>query len=370
MQLVRPALGVASVLLAACTSSSAHDLSPADELDAAARADLATVSADDAAAPSARPDSVPPSPDVAFDQDAPTEAGAPADAAPGGRDAVAVTDGAAPRRAVCPPGPFPTPMPGPAQTVCTDWKAAYNYNEGPTWIAEQGAFFFSNYQHYVGKGCDIVKYTPGGTCEPYIQGVGCNGLAVTADGNIVGACHQTRSIVRFDVTTKQATTVADKYMGQMFQTPNDLVVHSNGTIYFTNPPFELGGRPAGVTIPIFRIDPAGVVTPVAQGKPANGIGLSPDEKRLYALQGGIWDLDEAGVPSNQRGLFTGGDGMAVDCAGNLYASGGIFSAQGQRLGSYPGSTNLTFGGADRKTLFLVGPGTRVRTVQMNVPGLP
>jgi gluconolactonase len=261
-------------------------------------------------------------------------------------------------------------MAGAVQTLCGDLALTYNYNEGPTWVAARNAFYFSNYQHLVGKGGDIVKVTPGGACEIFIKAVGCNGLAVTPDGNIVGACHQTRSVVRFDLGTRQATTVADSYMGRPLDTPNDLVVHSNGTIYFTNPPFELGGRPAGVGVPIFRIDPAGVLTPVAQGRSANGIGLAPDEKRLYALQGGIWDLDAAGVPSNQRGLFVGGDGMAVDCAGNLYASGEIASAQGQHLGSYPRSTNLAFGGPDGKTLFLVGPGTRVRSVQMNVPGLP
>jgi gluconolactonase len=308
----------------------------------------------DAAAPPPSPDA-PPAVATSVDAREPT---LPIDAAP------------AARQPVCPPGPFPAPAAGATQTVCADFAFAYNYNEGPTWIASQGAFYFSNYEHYVGHGGDIIKYTPGGNCEFFIRDVGCNGLAVTPDGNLVGACHQTRSVVRFDVTTKKATTVADSYMGMMLQTPNDLVVHSNGTIYFTNPPFELGGRPPGVTIPIFRVDPAGVVTPVAQGKPANGIGLSPDEKRLYVLQGGIWDLDPQGVPSNPRGLFVGGDGMAVDCAGNVYASGGIYSPEGQHLGAYPGGTNITFGGADRKTLIVVGGGTKVRTVVMTVPGLP
>jgi gluconolactonase len=305
-----------------------------------------------------------------------SDGGAPdldSDAAP---DALAPgVDGARPDapaaiRPRCPAGPFAAPAAGAGETVCADFKFSYNYNEGPTWIASQGAFFFSNYQHYVGKGGDIIKYTPGGQCEFFIRDVGCNGLAATPDGNLVGACHQTRSVVRFDVTTKQATTLADGYMGMMFQTPNDLVVHSNGTVYFTNPPFELGGRPAGVTIPIFRIDPRGMVTPVAEGRPANGIGLAPDESRLYALQGGMFDLDPAGVPSNQRALFAGGDGLAVDCAGNLYASGTIYGPDGKHLGTYPSGTNLAFGGADGKTLIVVGGGTRVRTVPMTVPGLP
>jgi gluconolactonase len=270
----------------------------------------------------------------------------------------------------CPPGPFPAPVVGASETVCADFKFGPPYNEGPTWVAGQGAFYFSVFTQFTGKGGDIIKYTPGGGCELFLPDVGCNGLAVTPDGNIVAACHQNRAVVKFDLRTKQATTLADSYMGQMLDTPNDLVVHSNGTIYFTNPPFELAGRPRGVGIPIFRIDPAGVLHAVAEGKAANGIGLAPDEKRLYALQGGIWDLDPQGVPSNQRASFVGGDGMAVDCAGNVYASGRIVGPDGKQLGTYPGGTNLTFGGADGKLLLVVGGGNRVRVVHMNLPGLP
>jgi gluconolactonase len=315
--------------------------------------------------PAAARDATPPPADATAAAPTSPDARAAADAA-----SAPPPGGVPPARPRCPAGPFPAPTVGGEQTVCGDFAFTYTYNEGPTWVAAQNAFFFTNFAQFVGHGGDIIKYTPGGGCERFIAGVGCNGLAVTPDGNIVAACHQTRSVIRFDLATRQPTTLADGYQGQMLDTPNDLVVHSNGTIYFTNPPFELAGRPRGVGIPIFRIDPAGVLSPVAQGRSANGIGLSPDETRLYALQGGTWDLDPQGVPSNQRGFFAGGDGMAVDCAGNVYASGTIYSPTGQRLGSYPGGTNLAFGGADGKTLLIVGGGTRVRAVQLNLPGLP
>jgi gluconolactonase len=306
-------------------------------------------------------------------KDAPADTAAPADTnAPDARilDAGPASDGASARN-VCPAGPFPVPMVMSEQAVCATFTFPHTYNEGPTWVAAQGAFFFTNFIQSVGVGGDIIKYTPGGSCEVFIQGVGCNGLAATPDGNIVAACHQTRSVLRFDLATKQSTVVADRYQTQMLNTPNDLVVHSNGTIYFTNPPYELDGRAPGAAIPIFRIDPLGVLSVVAQGPFANGIALSPDERRLYALQGGIWDLDSQGVPSNQRALFASGDGMAVDCAGNIYASGVIYSPAGQRLGSYPADgTNLAFGGADGKTLLIVGGGIRVRALQVNLPGLP
>ncbi len=270
----------------------------------------------------------------------------------------------------CPAGPFPAPMPGPAEAVCADFEFSYTYNEGPTWIASQGAYYFTNFVQRAPTRGDIIKYTPGEGCEVFQRDVGCNGLAVAPDGGLLAACHQSRSVVRFDPATGESRTLAAAFMGQMLDTPNDLVAHSNGGIYFTNPPFELGNRPRGVGPGLFRIDPAGELTRVFQGGPPNGIALSPDERQLYALNGGIWDLDEGGLATNRRNLFTGGDGMAVDCGGNVYAQGNIFSAEGQRRGGYGGGTNLAFGGADGQTLLVVGPGTNVRSIPMNLPGLP
>jgi sugar lactone lactonase YvrE len=61
----------------------------------------------------------------------------------------------------------------------------------------------------------------------------------------------------------------------------------------------------------------------------------------------------------------------MDCAGNVYASGGsIRNPQGEQIGSFSGGTNLAFGGPDGKTLFVVGGGESLKTIQMNVPGLP
>jgi gluconolactonase len=273
-------------------------------------------------------------------------------------------------RFVCPAGPYNSPVVGQAASVCAGFQFNYSYNEGPTWLAEQGAFYFTNFIQGAPMRGDIIKYTPGGACEIFQRDVGCNGLAVGQDGALLAACHQSRSVVRFDPVTGESRTVAAELMGRMLDTPNDLVVHSNGTIYFTNPPFELGGRPPGVGAGVFRIDPAGVVSRFFQGGPPNGIALSPDESQLYALGGGTWDLDAYGVPGTRRGLFTGGDGMAVDCAGNLYARGTIFAPQGAQIGRYGAGTNLAFGGPEGRSLLIVGPGQDVRLVQMNLPGLP
>jgi sugar lactone lactonase YvrE len=108
----------------------------------------------------------------------------------------------------------------------------------------------------------------------------------------------------------------------------------------------------------------------------NGIALSPDEKTLYVEIDGsgvkTYDLDSNGVPSNgPKDFATTTDGMSVDCAGNLYLSGGqIIAPNGQQVGSFPGGTMATFGGADGETLIVVGSGTGLYTMQMNIPGPP
>lgn len=271
--------------------------------------------------------------------------------------------------AACPAGPFPAPAVASSKSVCQSFTLDYTWNEGPTWVESQGAFFFSNFVAGSASGGNIIKYTPGGNCEVFIRDVGCNGLAASNDGTLLAACQQTRSVQRFDLKTKQATTVASNYMGMMLDTPNDVVQHSNGSIYFTNPTNELAGRPVGVGPAAFRVDPNGQVIRIKAGD-CNGIGLSPDEKTLYVLLLGRWDLDAQGTPSNEQKMFSTGDGMAVDCAGNVYTNGSIFSPSGQSLGSWGTGTNLAFGGADHKTVLVTGPGKQLRELALNVPGLP
>jgi gluconolactonase len=283
--------------------------------------------------------------------------------------------GGTPSMPVCPEGTqYPEPEAGTVtQDVCGDFEFAYPYNEGPTWIAREGAFFFTNFERGAAESGDIIKYTPGVGCERFIEGVGCNGLAVSNDGNLLGACHQTRSIEKFDLVTKNATTVAETYMGELLDSPNDLVQHENGGIYFTNPTYELDGRPQGIGTAIFWIKPDGILSRLNPTGNPNGIALTPDGSTLFVVGSGRWNIAPDGTPSNHQGGGVNGDGMAMDCAGNLYTSGGnIQGADGDVLGSFPGGTNLAFGGEGGTTLLVVhgyNP-TSARTVQMNVPGLP
>ena len=253
----------------------------------------------------------------------------------------------------CPAGPFPAQVQGPATNICVGFTYNYNYNEGPTWIASQNAFFFSNFIHSSNLGGDIIKYTIGGQCEVWVHDVGCNGLGVSPSGNLLAACQGPRAVMEYDVTTKKGRTIASMANGKMLDAPNDLIARSDGNVYFSNTVYELGGRPQGLGNALVRVDPTGLVS-VVQAGGLNGVALSPDEKTLYVVEMGTFPLDAAGLPGKNQGNAPGGDGIAVDCAGTISITG----------------TNSAYGGPDGKTPIAVGPNTDAKTYPMTVPGLP
>ncbi|HEY1536176.1 MAG TPA: SMP-30/gluconolactonase/LRE family protein [Polyangiaceae bacterium] len=255
----------------------------------------------------------------------------------------------------CPPGPFPTQVKGPATDICNSggFKYNYTYNEGPTWIASQNAFFFSNFIQGSSMGGDIIKYPMGGTCEVWVHDVGCNGLGVSPSGNLLASCHGPRSVMEYDVMTKKGRVIAAMANGKMLDAPNDLIARSDGNVYFSNTIYELGGRPQGLGNALVRVDPTGLVTVVQPGG-LNGMALSPDEKTLYVVEMGTFPLDASGLPGKNAGNAPGGDGIAMDCAGTISITG----------------TNSAFGGTDGKTLIAAGPNTDAKIYQMTVPGLP
>jgi len=258
---------------------------------------------------------------------------------------------------LCSGGPYPKQVKGPATNICVGFKYNYDYNEGPTWIASQKAFFFSNFIHSSNKGGDIIKYTPGGSCEVWLHDVGCNGLGVSPSGNLLGACQGTRAVMEFDVATKQSRKVATMAGGKMLDSPNDLIASSTGNVYFSNTTYELGaGNTPGLGFALVRIDPMGVTSVIEAGN-LNGVALSPDETKLYVVGKGTWALDAQGVPTKTNGPNPGGDGIAVDCAGTISNT----------------DTNSAFGGMDGMTLISVNDGNNLlsaKTYQMTVPGLP
>jgi gluconolactonase len=275
-----------------------------------------------------------------------------------------------PAAPICPAGPFEAPKAGASEDICPGFNVKYSWNEGPTWVPQQKAFFFSNFVIRAPGPGDMIKYDPAtNKCEVFIEGIGCNGLTPDREGNIIATCQTPRALLKVDLTTKKSTVLLDMVEGKKLDSPNDLAIHPNGTIYFSNTTFELGGRPQGLGPALMYLDPMGMVHVIAKGG-INPLGVSPDYKRLYAM-GGYWDLDDSGVPTKKAGNFTlGADGIGIDCAGNVYTqSGAIMSPSNQNIGRVPGGTNMAFGGEDRKTLLIVG-GKNMQVVKMNLPGMP
>jgi gluconolactonase len=228
-----------------------------------------------------------------------------------------------------------------------------------------------------------MAYTPDAGCDVFIPTAGTNGLAIGPDGNLLGARHSTRTLTRFDLETRASSVFVADNGGLAFNSPNDIAVRSDGNLYFTDPNYMLGNRTSEQPTRAYRRDPSGALTVIDEGANPNGITLSPDESRLYLahLGGGrndvvVFDVDAAGALGEpQPFLDVGSDGMVVDCAGNLYITGGpgvrIFSPDGAPIGTLAaqGAANVAFGGPARRTLYITA-GANLLAVELAIPGLP
>jgi len=288
-------------------------------------------------------------------------------------------------RSVCPAGPFaasPLPAGATPQPVCT----GMTFTEGAVWFDELNTLFFSDFQlgnaasNFNGR---ILSYTPGGQCQEFIADSGTNGLVIGLDGNLLGARHRERNLTSFNLTTKEATVFVPDFNGDAFNSPNDIAVRSDGNLYFTDPNYMLGNRTSELPMQTYRRDPSGALSVIDTGASPNGITLSPDESLLYLSHLGgnpsnviVFDVDAAGAVANPRPFASvGSDGMAMDCAGNLYTttqgSVRVFAPSGAPLGTLaaPGAANVAFGGPERKTLYITAT-TTLFAVELEIPGLP
>jgi gluconolactonase len=294
----------------------------------------------------------------------------------------------------CPAGPFPSPLPANVNTSITPIGSVgendfFNW-EGPVWTGD--ALYFSEIAN--DDSSQINRFVPGGSVERgVIQGTGSNGLALDASGDLRLAAHDVGAISRVDLPGGAITRGNQQFNSLRFNSPNDLVLRGDGNLYFTDPDFQSpSGRIQGATR-VYRIAPDGQVSVVdATLDQPNGITMSPDGNTLYVTGAGVlreYSLDEAGVPSavgNFDQALEVPDGMAIDCAGNIYAVENsarrvrVFNPDGDLIGTIgpeglPGSglTNVAFGGSSRRTLFISGftQGTQpgLFSVELNVPGL-
>jgi gluconolactonase len=280
---------------------------------------------------------------------------------------------------------YPSPLP--ASPSATLIKAGIGSLEGPVWVASQNALFFCEYSTTptVGR---IHKYTPAdGNIVTFVDNVGVAGLALDPNGQIVAASQDKQRLTRFDPVTGARTDVVggSMYMGSPFNQVNDVVVRSDGNMYFTDTDYSQAGRPGQGVQAYYRLSPLpqSVVTRLGTGNEPNGIALSPDGNWLYVAGNDPAKKIPLAADGSAAGAAVpfysaGSDGMAVDCAGNVYLSTNstivVVSPAGQNIGTITGTTegttsNSAFGGTDRQTLYIT-TSTSLYQIHLNVPGLP
>lgn len=259
--------------------------------------------------------------------------------------------------------------------------SGFNWSEGPVW--RDGGLVFSDVPENTvfgwneGDTSAKVVLKPSGSLSG--EGQGSNGLQVDAQGNLILCQHGERRIARLE-KDGTFTSLADKFEGKRFNSPNDLVIAKSGTIFFTDPPYGLkkGEAPELPQHGIYSVTPAGKVSLVISDiRFPNGIALSPDQKTLYIAVSDpkdtrvmAYDLQDDGSVKNGRVFFNaqplksaerkgGCDGMKVDSNGNIWTTGPggvlIISKDGKHLGSIltgQATANCAFGGTDHSTLYI------------------
>ncbi|MBA3550578.1 MAG: SMP-30/gluconolactonase/LRE family protein [Nannocystis sp.] len=256
------------------------------------------------------------------------------------------------------------------------------FTEGPAWSAE-GHLLYSDIPANT-----IFRWTEGEGSSAFITPSGnSNGLIFDPMGRLLAAEHGGRRISR-RVIGQDAMTVVDQFEGKKLNSPNDLVLRSDGTLYFTDPPYGIQPQDQELAFQgVFRVDPRGQISLVADDfdRP-NGIVLSPDETTLYvadtakehvrsfAVQAGGEVTGGAVFVDLQSDLQGNPDGMAVDTFGDIYVTGGggvrVVSPAGVVLGTImvpQGVTNCTFGDADGMALFFTAP-PNVYRMRLKVKG--
>jgi gluconolactonase len=260
--------------------------------------------------------------------------------------------------------------------------------EGPCYFADGNYLIWSDIPNN-----RMLRWTDGLGVEVFRNPSNCsNGNTRDREGRLVTCEHFTRRVTRTEYDGS-ITVLADRYEGRRLNSPNDVVVKSDGSIWFTDPPYGILSDYEGKKSPselggnyVFRLDPSGALSIVADDfdKP-NGIAFTPDERQLFVADSGrphhmrVFDVKDGKSLANSRvfavcdaGIF---DGFRFDTDGNLWASTragiNVYAPEGEMLGKIrvpEAVANLTFGGPKRNRLFITAT-TSLYSLFVNANGV-
>ena len=269
----------------------------------------------------------------------------------------------------------------------------FDWVEGPTWFGDSNCLLFSDIPSN-----RIMRWTPGAGISIYREPSNyANGHTRDRQGRLVSCEHGTRRVTRTELDGS-ITVIADGYEGKRLNSPNDVVVKSDGTIWFSDPHYGIGSNYEGfkseqeLPCNVYRVDPTnGGITAVATDFDCpNGLAFSPDESLLYIAESGhMFDLEAKKrmrvFDVNDDGSLSGGrdfhvvspghsDGFRCDTDGNIWTSAAdgvhCISPSGVLMGKILVPelvSNVCFGGRAKHQLFITAK-TSVYSVILNREG--
>ncbi len=273
----------------------------------------------------------------------------------------------------------------------------YRFVEGPLWDPRDGTLLFSD----IPANRIYRLHHNGETTVHREPSFNSNGLTWSLDGRLL-ACEHLGRRISIDDADGSLKTVADSFEGKKLNSPNDLVLRSDGLLYFTDPPYGILNPEQGAIAPqeqpvnglyLHRLGESEPVLLAGDFDRPNGLAFSPDERRLYVadtsrLQIRAFEVQPDGtlrggdvfVQLDQEAGVGRPDGMKVDEAGNIYTTGPgglwIIAPDGEILAQirFPERTaNCAWGDTDRRTLYVCATSSiyrlRVRTPGVRVVGV-
>lgn len=266
------------------------------------------------------------------------------------------------------------------------------FTEGPVWFDEGACLIWSDIPNN-----RMLRWTAGRSVEVFrADSRNANGNTRDREGRLVTCEHSGRRVTRTE-RNGTITVIADRFEDKKLNSPNDVVVKSDGTIWFTDPQYGLWMSFPGLAAEqsresVYRVDPASgsISSVVSDFDKPNGLAFSPDEAWLYVADSAVshtpagnshirrfrvrddGTLSEGAVFATTEGIP---DGLRLDTAGNVWTSAGakidIYTPEAELLGQIDGFdadvTNLTFGGQDRNQLFVTA-GTSLYRLQVLAQG--